>query len=319
MYNAFFGFERSPFELSPDPHFFFPMEKSKEALASMYYALCQRKGFVVMTGEVGTGKTLLVRCLMELLKRQQIPFANVFNPRLSDIDFLTYVSFDLGIKVTDRSKSSLLRGLYSFLLVQLQKGLTTVLVVDEAHQMPLEVLEEIRLLTNLETSQQKLIQILLVGQPEFDARLDSFELRQLKQRIAIRTRLEPFTLSETRQYIERRLVRVGAQATARSIFPLESVESIHRYSLGIPRLINSICDQSLVAAYARQMRAVPVALIDEVASYFRLQPVPELVENYENDRSVEHREAANYILEVIESIKRKPAAAASGGMHRVYP
>jgi general secretion pathway protein A len=320
MYNGFFGFERSPFELSPDPHFFFPLDKSKEALASIYYALCQRKGFVVMTGEVGTGKTLLIRCLMELLKRQQIPFANVFNPRLSDIDFLTYVSFDLGIKVTDRSKSSLLRGLYSFLLVQLQKGLTTVLVVDEAHQMPLEVLEEIRLLTNLETSQQKLIQILLVGQPEFESRLDSFDLRQLKQRIAVRCRLEPYTIVETRQYVERRLARAGAGPTARSIFPLDTVESIQRYSLGIPRLINSICDQALVAAYARQMRTVPVELIDEVASYFRLQPVPELVENFENeDRAADHREAANYIMQVIESIKRKPAVAAAGMPHRVFP
>jgi len=157
-----------------------------------------------------------------------------------------------------------------------------------------------------------------VGQPEFESRLDSFDLRQLKQRIAIRCRLEPYTIVETRQYIERRLARAGAGPTARSIFPLDTVESIQRYSLGIPRLINSICDQSLVAAYARQMRSVPVELIDEVASYFRLQPVPELVENSENSRFTEQREAANYIMQVIESIKRKPAVAAAMP-HRVFP
>ena len=312
MYEGFFGFERSPFELSPDPQFFFPVEKSKEALASIYYALCRRKGFVVTTGEVGTGKTLLIRCLLELLKRQEIPFANVFNPKLSEIDFLNYVSFDLGIKVTAHSKSILLRALYEFLLVQLQRGLTTVLVVDEAHQMSLEVLEEVRLLTNLETSQQKLIQIVLVGQPEFDTKLDSFELRQLKQRISIRCRLEPYTIMETRQYIEWRLTRAGAGSTARAIFSLETVEAIHRYSLGIPRLINSICDQSLIAAYARELRSVPAELIDEVASYFRLQPVPELVENTERPRVTEQREAANDLLQVIESMEHKPAG-------RLYP
>ena len=308
MYNDYFGFERSPFELSPDPSFFLPLENSKEALASIYYGLCQRKGFVVMTGEVGTGKTLVIRCLLELLKRQQIPFANIFNPRLSDIDFLRYVSFDLGIKVTEGSKSSLLHGLYNFLLVQLQKGLTTVLVVDEAHQAPLEVLEEIRLLTNLETGQQKLIQIVLAGQPEFDDKLDSFELRQLKQRIAIRCRLKPYTIMETRQYIERRLTRAGAGSTARAIFPLETVEAIHQYSSGIARLINSICDQSLIAAYARELRSVPVTVIDEVASYFRLHPAPDLMGSTEGAPLMGEREAARYLLRLIESIKGNSAA-----------
>jgi general secretion pathway protein A len=313
MYNAYFGFERSPFELSPDPRFFFPMEKSKEALASIYYALCQRKGFAVMTGEVGTGKTLLVRCLLELLKRQQIPFANVFNPRLSDIDFLTYVSFDLGIKVTERSKAALLRGLYSYLLVQLQKGLTTVLVIDEAHQAPCEVLEEVRLLTNLETSEHKLIQIVLVGQPELDGKLDSYELRQLKQRITIRTHLQPYTIVETCQYIEQRLKRAGAKN--RAIFPLETVEAIQRYSTGIPRLINSICDQSLVAAYARQSHTVPAEIVEEVAGYFRLHPAPEIVENPDSPQFVaEKREAAKYLLQMLETLKGKPAAS-----HRALP
>jgi general secretion pathway protein A len=209
----------------------------------------------------------------------------------------------------------LLRGLYNFLLEQLQKGLTTVLVIDEAHQMPLDVLEEIRLLTNLETSQHKLIQIVLVGQPEFDAKLDSFELRQLKQRITVRCRLEPYGIVETSQYIEQRLRRAGAGSRARTIFPLETVEAIQRYSQGIPRLINSICDQSLLAAYARELRSVPVSVIDEVASYFRLGADLELVESAEKPNFVDEREAARYLLQMIESLKNKPASA----IHRVLP
>ena len=308
MYNKYFGFERSPFELPPDPRFFFAMERSKEALASIYYALCKRKGFAVLTGEVGTGKTFLIRCLLELLKRKQIPFANVFNPRLSDIDFLSYVSFDLGIKVTDRSKASLLRGLYSFMLLQLQKGLTTVLVIDEAHQVSFEVLEEVMLLTNLETTEHKLIQIVLVGQPELDTKLDSFELRQLKQRIAIRCRLEPYTVMETCLYIEQRLRRAGANAVSRVIFPLETIEAIQRHSLGIPRLINSLCDQSLMVAYARQLRSVPVAVVDEVAAYFRLNPVEEPASSTDSSPFADEREAAKYLLQLFESLKGKPAA-----------
>lgn len=315
MYNEFFGFERSPFELSPDPRFFFAMERSKEALASIYYALCKRKGFVVMTGEVGTGKTLLIRCLLELLKRTQIPFANVFNSRLSDIDFLSYISFDLGIEVTDRSKASLLRGLYNFMLLQLKKGLTTVLVIDEAHQASFEVLEEIRLLTNLETSQHKLIQIVLVGQPELDTKLDSFQLRQLKQRIAIRCRLEPYTIMETCQYIEQRLRRAGASNGSREIFPLETIEAIQRYSLGTPRLINSLCDQSLMAAYARQLPSVPVEVVDEVASYFRLKPVTEVASETDNFPLMGEKEAAMYFLQIVESLKSKAVA----DRYRVFP
>jgi general secretion pathway protein A len=222
------------------------------------------------------------------------------------------VSFDLGIKVTERSKAALLRGLYSYLLVQLQKGLTTVLVIDEAHQAPCEVLEEVRLLTNLETSEHKLIQIVLVGQPELDGKLDSYELRQLKQRITIRTHLQPYTIVETCQYIEQRLKRAGAKN--RAIFPLETVEAIQRYSTGIPRLINSICDQSLVAAYARQAHTVPPEIVEEVAGYFRLHPAPEITENPDSPEFVaEKREAAKYLLQMLETLKGKPAA------HRALP
>ena len=270
MYNDFFGLNRSPFELSPDPFFLFSSEKNKDALASIYYAICRRKGFIVMTGEVGTGKTLMLRCLFELWEREQIPYAYFIGPRLSTMDFLSYITFELGIKVAEPSKGKLLRALYGFLLAQFEKGQTTVLVIDEAHQMPRSVLEEIRLLTNFETAQQKLVQILLVGQPELDTKLDSVELRSLKQRIAARCRLEPLLEEEVQQYIERRLELSGAGEQAGAIFPPETVHAVYRYSLGIPRLVNSICDQALIAAFERKVPVVPAEVIDEIAARFRL-------------------------------------------------
>jgi general secretion pathway protein A len=273
MYEDFFGLRGRPFELSPDPFFLFSSEKSKDALAAISYAISRRKGFVVMTGEVGTGKTLMLRCLFELWEREQLPFAYVIGPRLSTMDFLSYVTYELGLQVPEPTKGSLLRALYGFLLAQFEKGLTTILVIDEAHQVPRSVLEEIRLLANFETAQQKLIQVLLVGQPELNTKLDSPELRSLKQRIAVRCQLEPLGESEIRQYIERRLLLAGADSEAGEIFPADTIRAIACYSQGIPRLINSICDQAMIAAYARQVRTVPVDIIDQVANHFRLDPV----------------------------------------------
>jgi general secretion pathway protein A len=275
MYKDFFGLNRNPFELSPDPSFMCSTEKSNAALASIMYAIANRKGFVVMTGDVGTGKTLVVRTLFEWWKSQGIAFANIFAPKLPVIDFLINATSDLGIKVTESTKGNLLRAFYGFLVTQFQKGLTTVLVIDEAHQMPTAVLEEIRMLTNVETNQQKLVQVLLVGQPELDRKLDLFELRQLKQRIAIRCQLEPLTEEETYHYVISRLNLAGANSQANTIFPTETIDAVHRYSRGIPRLINSICDHALVAAYTLQLRVVPVEIIEEVASLFRLDPAPD--------------------------------------------
>jgi len=276
MYIDLFGLNRSPFDLSPDPSFMWPTSTGREAIASVTHAVAFRKGFIVLTGEVGTGKTMVVRSLFNVWKSQGIAFANIFAPRLSVIDFLIMATSDLGIRVTELSKASLLQALYGFLTHQFQKGLTTVLVIDEAHQLSTDVLEEIRMLTNVETNQQKLVQVLLVGQPELDRKLDSFELRQLKQRIAVRCQLEPLCEEETRQYIAHRLSMAGANSQSETIFPVETANIVHRYSRGIPRLINSICDHALVAASTLQVRVVPVEIIEQVASHFRLDPVPKL-------------------------------------------
>lgn len=312
MYKTFFGLKRSPFELSPDPYFVFPTEKIKETLFSVYYAIAQRKGFVVVTGEVGTGKTLMMRCLLDLLKRQQVRFSNVFNPRLSPLDFLRYVTHDLGINVPEPTKANLLQALYRFLLAEVAKGLTTVLVIDEAQQLPLSVLEEVRLLTNLETTQQKLLQIILVGQPELDARLDSYELRQLKQRIAVRCRLEPLRENEVRTYVERRLQLAGANGYVQTLFPPETLSAVYRYSFGVPRIINSLCDQGLLAAYARNTKVVSVEMIDEIATYLRLQPTPTLLgpEKTRSNGGAGQQAAAKSLLQMIETMEKVAAGLA---------
>jgi general secretion pathway protein A len=288
MYKAFYNLKRNPFELSPDPSFLFPTTRHNEALASLYYGVRRRKGFVVMTGEVGTGKTLLVRCLLQLLRGSNVSYAYVFNSRLSSAEFLQYVAGDFGLPFSGKTKSELLLELGGFLVARHQKELTTLLVADEAHHLSAEVLEEIRLLTNLETAHGKLLQILLVGQPELDEKLDSIELRQLKQRIALRAHLLPLDLEETRGYIQRRLQLAGANSHAGTIFSEETLAEVYRHSRGLPRLINTICESALIGGYARQLRSVPPEIIGEVAADFRLNVAhlpraPEIVKNDNNE------------------------------------
>jgi general secretion pathway protein A len=284
MYKAFYNLKRNPFELPPDPSFLFPTNRHNEALAALYYGVRRQMGFVVLTGEVGTGKTLLVRCLLRLLRGSNVAYAYVFNSRLSSTEFLQYVAGDFGLAASGKTKSELLLGLGSFLVARHQRNLTTLLVADEAHHLSAEVLEEIRLLTNLETAQGKLLQILLVGQPELDEKLDSVELRQLKQRIALRSHLLPLDLEETRGYIQRRLQLAAANPPAETIFPEETLAEVYRNSRGVPRLINSICENALIGAYARQLKSVSPDIIAEVAADLRLNLVrapraPEITRN----------------------------------------
>lgn len=270
MYRKFYRLTRNPFEISPDPYFFYPTPRHNEALANLNYGVQRRKGFVVVTGEVGTGKTLLVRCLLEALNRNQISFAYIFNPRLSVLDFLRYVLTDLRLPMTGKTKSEMLAHLNNYLIARFRRGSTAALIVDEAQLLSWELLEEIRLLTNLETSQQKLLQIVLVGQPELDQKLDSPHLRQLKQRVGLRCRLEPLSLEELRGYIHRRLELAGANSHGATIFADGAIESVHRFSRGIPRLINTLCENALVSGYARQSSQVTPEIIQEVATDFRL-------------------------------------------------
>lgn len=271
MYKSFFGLSRHPFELTPDPSFLFATERHNEALATLYYGVRRHKGFVVVTGEAGTGKTLLLRCLLrQLIESKDVASAYVFNSLFGPIEFLQYVLADFGLSTSGKNKAELLLDLNHYLLSRAEKQQTTVLVVDEAHLLASEVLEEIRLLTNLETAYDKLLQVLLVGQPELDGKLDSIDLRQLKQRIALRARLEALDQSETKRYLEARLHVAGAGITVDQIFSEQSVAEIYRHTRGIPRLINTICDNALITAYARRVRSIDANIILDVARDLRL-------------------------------------------------
>jgi len=273
MYEKFYGLTRSPFELSPDPRFFVPTPSHHEALAALSYGVMKRKGFVVVTGEVGTGKTLLIRYLLESIGRSNVAFAFVYNPRLSVPEFLSYVLSDLKLSLTGRTKGEMLSYLNDYLLLRSLRGAVTAIIVDEAHLLSWELMEEIRLLTNLETSQHKLVQMVLVGQPELDHKLDSPELRQLKQRVSLRCRLEPLTFEQLRGYIHRRLELAGANSHATTIFPDETIALIYGFSQGIPRVINNLCENSLISGYGKQTKEITAELVRDVASDLRLNPI----------------------------------------------
>jgi len=304
MYKRFYNLQRNPFDITPDPSFLFPTKKHNEALAALYYGVKRRKGFVVLTGEVGTGKTVLVRCLLNILNKANVSFAYVFNPLLSPIEFLQYVTGDLRLPTAGKNKSDLLLELSTYAITRHQKGLTTVLVVDEAHHLSTEVLEEIRLLTNLETGEAKLLQILLVGQPELDEKLDSVDLRQLKQRVALRSHLGALDLEETCGYVYRRL-QIAGNTNPAEVFPMDTVVELHRQSRGYPRLINTLCENALIHGYARQVRSITPEIIEEIANDFRLNVLhPSTADRPKNgDPSTEVARAARTLLDLYEHLQ----------------
>jgi general secretion pathway protein A len=311
MYKAFFNLARNPFDLTPDPTCFVSTKRHNEALAALYYGVRWHKGFVVVTGEVGTGKTLLLRCLLRLLRESRdIAYAYVFNSRLSSTEFLQYILSDFGLPAAGKNKSELLLDLGQFLVGRGMKRLTTVLIVDEAHHLSEEILEEVRLLSNLETSDDKLLQIVLVGQPELDEKLDSLGLRQLKQRIALRAQLSSLDSEETRDYIQQRKRIAGADPARQPIFPDEAIEVVFRHTGGLPRLINTVCENSLIAAYARQSPLVTPDIVEDVAREFRLGISSRDLENPAAMSEAEIRRAANLLLDLFSAL-RKPGADVS--------
>ncbi|MCS7042725.1 MAG: AAA family ATPase [Bryobacteraceae bacterium] len=270
MYNAFFGFRESPFNLSPDPAFLYRSPQHEEALANLIYGVHGRKGFIVLTGEVGTGKTTLLECLRDELDAQGIEFAFIFNSRINADQFFEMIAYDLDLRCDRRSKTEVLFALNHLLLEEASAGRTTVLIVDEAQNLEQDVLEEIRLLTNLENPKSgKLLQIILSGQPELDRKLESPGLRQLKQRIVLRCMLRPLNAEETAEYIQTRLARAGMPE--QKVFPPDVLREIHLRSQGIPRVINALCDNLLLTAFALECRQTTVDMLDEVCLDMRLE------------------------------------------------
>lgn len=269
MYKAFFGFKENPFNLSPDPQFLYRSPQHEEALANLIYGVRSRKGFIVLSGEVGTGKTTMLECLRDYLDAQRIEFAFIFNSRLTPDQFFEMMAYDFGLQCDRKSKTAVLFALNELLLQQAERGRTCVLIVDEAHNLEWDVLEEIRLLGNLENRQGKLLQIILAGQPELDRKLDAPNLRQLKQRIVLRCALNSLGPAEVTAYIESRLEHAGMPN--QRVFPPELLEEIHRRSRGVPRLINLICDNLLVTAFAMEKRVATMEMLDEVTEDLRIE------------------------------------------------
>lgn len=271
MYKSFFGLKANPFNVNPDPRFLFVTQHTREALACLAYGVQNRKGFMLLTGEVGTGKTTLLNKLLEWLRTQRVSSAFLFNPRLEVMEFFEFMFADFGIPYQPKDKGQCLLKLNQWLLDRYRAREAAVLIVDEAQNLSAEMLEEIRLLTNLETSTEKLLQIVLSGQPELEQKLKLPELRQLRQRITLRSRTHALTLEETGAYIDQRLKIAGADGTA--IFAHEATDIVFKYSKGIPRVINLLCEHSLISAFADQKRPVGPEIVEEVAREFELHEV----------------------------------------------
>ncbi len=269
MYKAFFGFTKNPFNMSPDPSFLFRSTQHEEALANLIYGVQSRKGFIVLTGEVGTGKTTMLECLRDFLNAQQIAFASLFNSRLTVEQFFEMLAYDLDLRCNRLSKTEVLLSLNNMLLERANLARTTVLIVDEAHNLDWDVLEEIRLLGNLENRKGKLLQIVLAGQQELDRKLDAPEFRQLKQRISLRCALRGFDLRDTVAYVNSRMACAGLKG--QTVISPQLMEELHYRAQGIPRVINAICDNLLLTAFAMESRVATLAMLDEVAADMRLE------------------------------------------------
>jgi len=267
MYEAHFDLREKPFAMTPDPRFLFLSQTHEEALAHLRYGLEQRVGFIAITGEVGTGKTTLLRTLFDTLDDQRYRLALIFNPCLSPSGLLQAIVKEFGVRTQRRTVSALVEELNSFLLEENRAGRTPVLVIDEAQNLAPEVLEQVRLLSNLETERDKLIQIVLVGQPELDQLLERHELRQLAQRIVVKSRLQPLDRDESEAYVESRLRVAGAP---RPLFDPAALAAVYRHTGGFPRLINILCDRALLSAFAHGQEQVSLAAVRGAASEISL-------------------------------------------------
>ena len=263
MYESYFGLKEKPFSIAPDPRYMYLSESHEEALAHLLFGLQEGGGFVKLTGEVGTGKTTLIRALLDQMP-EDVDFALVFNPKLSPLEFVAAICDELEVPYEQQNATlkTLTDALYDRLLQSYDDGRRTVLIIDEAQALTVDVLEQVRLLTNLETTREKLLEIILIGQPELRATLAREDMRQLAQRVTDLYHLEPLNQLEVRNYLIHRLTIAGAR---KLLYKDAAIKAIYRYSGGIPRIINEIADKGLLAAYARERTLVDKSMIDQAA------------------------------------------------------
>ena len=297
MYKNFFGLHENPFNVNPDPRFLYLTPRIHDALDLLTYGVQNRKGLILLTGEVGTGKTTLINCLLDWLHQQKTPTAFIFNSHLTVNHLFDFILNDFGISADSQPERNMLLQLNQWLIERFRAGSTPVLIVDEAQGLSLKLLEEIRLLLNLETASEKLLQIVLVGQPELEDKLRRPEMRQLRQRIELRCNTAPLTLAESPGYIAERLRIAGA--THQPVFESDAVEALHYYSRGIPRVMNLLCENALINAYVAELNPVPPQMVEAAARDFLMEefrPLPTypgMTMRMDSKRSVMHSEFAS--------------------------
>jgi general secretion pathway protein A len=302
MYKSFFGLKENPFNVNPDPRYLLLTKQIEEALTGLMYGIQTRKGFITLTGEVGTGKTTLVNRLMDWLHHRRARTAFLFNSRMNTSQLFDFILAEFEIQCESKSKSQQLMKLNHWLLDRYRAGETVVLIIDEAQNLTLPVLEEIRLLTNLETSTEKLLQIVLSGQPELEERLKLPELRQLRQRIMLRCKTMPLTNEQTHEYIRERLRIAGANSEP--IFNNQAMDTVHLYSLGVPRVVNLLCEHSLINGFVDQQRPIGPKIVEDVAREFQLDEVEPLAPARGNTQAADVYASETFIQNLGEALSR---------------
>jgi general secretion pathway protein A len=273
MYQDYYRLKKEPFHITPDPEFLFLSPSHKQALGSIVYGVQNRKGFVVITGEVGVGKTTIVRSYLERVAKQKTKVIYIFHANVSFSNLLKTIYRELGLDAKTDDPVEMLDGLYEVLMEEFKQGNTVLLIVDEAQNMPIETLEDIRMLSNLETSKTKLLQIVLIGQPEFEKMLNLHELRQLKQRVAIHSIILPFTAKDSLAYIRHRLAKVALLPNA-PIFTKSAMEMIVKEAKGIPRTINILCDNAMITGFEYKKKPIDTKIVKEIVADFKKDEKP---------------------------------------------
>lgn len=302
MYKSFYGLKENPFNVNPDPRYLLLTRQIEEALTGLMYGIQTRKGFITLTGEVGTGKTTLVNRLLDWLHHRRARTAFLFNSRMNTSQLFDFILAEFEIQCESKSKSQQLMKLNHWLLDRYRAGEIVVLIIDEAQNLTLPVLEEVRLLTNLETSTEKLLQIVLSGQPELEERLKLPELRQLRQRIMLRCKTTPLSKEQTHDYIRERLRIAGANSDP--IFSNQAVDTVHLYSLGVPRVINLLCEHSLINGFVDQQRPIGPKIVEDVARDFQLDEVEPLAPVQSNTLPADVYASETFIQNLGEALSR---------------